>query len=110
MRGVLKEEKDYSTDHIKLYCKRTEMQLWVIGDVDGFVVTQINIFPLRKVLVAMFAGGKDGKVDWIEVMEELKELAKAKDCEAVRIYGRRGWVRKFKPKRDMAFFDTEVEQ
>jgi len=110
MRGVLKEEKDYSTDHIKYFCKQTRMQLWLIGNVDGFVITEISIYPMRKVLVASFGGGKDGKVDWLDVMEDLKKLADAKGCETVRIYGRKGWIKKFKPKKDMAFFDIEVDQ
>jgi len=108
MRGVLKEEPDYSHDHIKYYCKQAKMQLWVTQNIDGFVVTEIQIYPLRKVLVAMFAGGKDGKVNWIEVMEDLKKFAKDTGCASVRIYGRRGWVKKFKPQKEMSFFDTEV--
>jgi len=68
------------------------MQLWPCAK--GCLVTEIVVFPKRKIL-NVFLGG--GDLDELAGMhEEIIEWAKSKGCDGASINGRPGWVRAFK--------------
>ena len=91
---------EYSITDIKSACKSKDMQLWAeIGkEVEGALVTKINNYPQKKVLVMMLAGGKVFADNNFKIIEESEELltrfAKEKGCEYIQLFGRRGWVKK----------------
>lgn len=68
-------------------------QLWIIGDFQGAVVTNIDVRPLERILWVRFMAGdhmNDWLDDWIRVQEE---YARLNGCAAVEFSGRKGWNR-----------------
>jgi hypothetical protein len=91
---------EYSIGDIKKACLTRDMQLWVeIGkEVEGALITKINNYPQKKVLVMMLAGGKVFADNNFKIIEESEELltrfAKEKGCTYIQLFGRRGWIKK----------------
>lgn len=100
---------DYSVDDILDECREGRMQLWVVDDRDsliGALVTQIHRYPQRQVATVLLYGAEDHTIDaWLDHFETIKAWAKANDCGAVRITGRRGWAKVLNPD----VIRTEVE-
>jgi hypothetical protein len=76
---------------------RREMQLWVARRDDAVVaalVTEIVVYPRRKVCRFVLMGGKDGERDaWLPWLPVLETWARAEGCDLVEIYGRPAWAR-----------------
>ena len=66
-----------------------EYQLW--PGPDAAVVTQIAVYPQRKVLLFFLAGGNLNTLTGME--RDIAERAKAAGITQVEIVGRRGWLR-----------------
>ena len=88
---VVKPNTGYSLDSVLTALQLADMQLWVVGDFKGVVVTQIMVRPLHSVLWVQFIAGdhmKDWLGDWITVQEE---FARHHGCAAIEFSGRKGW-------------------
>jgi 8-oxo-dGTP pyrophosphatase MutT (NUDIX family) len=91
LRRAVRPETGYTLDAVLTELQTGHMQLWVINDFQGVVVTQIKVLPLHKVLWVMFLAGDhmdDWLDDWIQVQEE---YARFNNCVAVEFSGRKGW-------------------
>jgi hypothetical protein len=69
--------------------------LWVAWNDSGVkaaAVTQIAIANGDKYCTICACGGRDSK-EWLPLIRGLEVYAKQEMCRAMRIYGRRGWMR-----------------
>ena len=67
------------------------MQLWV-GE-SGCAVTEILVYPNKKILHVFLAGGKKGHgIDQImDMHDSAVEFAKRENCQGMTVSGRAGW-------------------
>lgn len=70
------------------------MQLWPAPD--ACAVTEIIVFPRKKVLHVFLAGGKMETI--VDMNDSAVEWAKSLGCEGMSIAGRKGWVKVLKKK------------
>ena len=68
-----------------------DMHLW--AGKDSAIITQIVIFPRRKVLHVPFAGGNLAEIE--EMSPFIIDFAKRLGCDMISIAGRKGWERTF---------------
>ena len=78
-------------------CEAGKAGLWLVIDGDrrcrGFGVTAIETWPDRsKVGVVVMSGGVTGR-QWIPLIHDLEEWARAHGARAMIVRGRRGWLR-----------------
>ncbi|MCP5012287.1 MAG: hypothetical protein GY942_20100 [Aestuariibacter sp.] len=102
---------DYDPEDLKELCKRREMQCWVACDkaISAVCLTRILIFPKRKVFSLFLCGAEDNSFnDWWHFHETLKAYGKEKGCSAIRLGGRRGWIRKFGAKSATTLFTVGI--
>lgn len=69
--------------------------LWVVfygKEVEGAFTTQVSTYHRRKVCAVPFVAGKNLR-EWIESYELIKDWARARGCDAVEGYARKGWFR-----------------
>jgi hypothetical protein len=104
--------KDIHPEDVLEAIKESDMQCWVEhddGEIIGAVITQVLVYPQRKVLGVPFAGAVNGTMpEWVGHFEILKEFAKAQDCGAVRVWGRKGWEKVLNPDESRVEIDIEV--
>jgi len=67
------------------------MQLW--SGASGCAVTEILVYPNKKILHVFLAGGKMGHgIDQIiDMHDSAVEFAKRNDCQGMTVSGRAGW-------------------
>ena len=65
------------------------MQLW--SGEHGCAVTEITVYPKRKILHVFLAGGKMDQI--LDFEESAEQFAKMNDCTAMTLAGRKGWSR-----------------
>jgi len=67
------------------------MQLW--SGANGCAVTEILVYPNKKILHVFLAGGKKGHgIDQImDMHDSAVEFAKRNDCQGMTVSGRAGW-------------------
>ena len=65
------------------------MQLWF--NEKACAITEIVVYPNKKVFHVFLAGGKMEKV--LELHDNSLEWAKAQGCEGMTLSGRKGWQR-----------------
>lgn len=82
---------------------RGDAQLWT--DAEAAVVTEIVIYPRRKVLRAWLAGGAYEGIRRIE--DQVVPWAKEYGCQEIQIVGRLGWRRRLKDYRESAVTMTK---
>src|SRR5678816_599502 len=79
----------YSCEKVFTFLTNKQMQLWVgyndEGKIQGFAITEIVLYPDKKVLIIMFASGTDVD-EWIGYLEDLQRFADDCDCKSVEIY------------------------
>jgi hypothetical protein len=71
--------------------------LWLAWDpgaarITAAAVTELHATEWRKVCVLVACGGA-GVDRWIALLEGIEAYARAAGCSAVRIMGRKGWIR-----------------
>lgn len=66
--------------------------VWNDPDIDGCAVTQLGRTEKSKVCTIVACGGEDAR-HWVSLIRKIEEYAKAEGCDAVRILGRKGWLR-----------------
>lgn len=75
-----------------------DYQLWVAFDeavIKGAVVTNVMVYPKRKLLCMSFCGGYDLK-EWKEPMLSLlQRYAKDMGCDGIEATARAGWAKIF---------------
>ena len=84
-----------------------KMQLWPAKD--SCLVTEITVFPRKKVLHVFLGGGDLDEI--IGMHESVVQWAKAQGCESLTLSGRKGWTRAledldWKPK--MVFMERSI--
>lgn len=68
-----------------------KMQLWVIGNFQGVVVTEIQDRPSERILFTLYLAGENMK-EWLDDWCDLQdEYARHNGCAAVEFNGRKGW-------------------
>lgn len=90
-KRVVKPETGWSLRSLLTALQMGQFQLWVIGDFQAVVVTQVQDRPEQRVLWVQFIVGDDMQEwldDWITVQEA---FAREHDCAAVEFSGRKGW-------------------
>ena len=65
------------------------MQLWA-GE-EGCAVTEITVYPKRKILHVFLAGGKMQQI--LDFEESAEQFAKLNGCNALSLAGRKGWLK-----------------
>lgn len=91
LKRVVKPDTGYTIESVLTALQLAKMQLWVIGDFQGIVVTQIEDRPAQRVLFTLFIAG-DNMAEWIDNCGEvLADYARGNDCAAIEFSGRKGW-------------------
>jgi len=75
-----------------------EMQLWVaVGDGEcvAAMVTQIIIYPRKKIMRVIAIGGRDMKI-WMKNIDMLENFALAMGCTELEAWTKRGFLRVLK--------------
>jgi hypothetical protein len=89
----------YTASNIYDMVKEDDYQLWVAFDGEVFkaaVVTNIMVYPQKKMLGMQFCGGEDMS-SWINPMLALlKKFAKDMGCDGLESTARPGWAKIFK--------------
>jgi hypothetical protein len=75
-----------------------QIGLWVVvekesGDIHGYLMTRIDIYPQAKHLVCCNIGGKDGVFDVVVdlAFETIERFAKDAGCDGIEWQGRAAW-------------------
>lgn len=88
-------ERDHgrtSPETVKADLEAETALLWVSPDLSAVAVTTTETHPTGlKSLVIRYAAGNGG--DFNRKMVDFEEYARALGCDAIEIYGRRGWLR-----------------
>ena len=88
----------YTLDNIRTAITDYEHDLWVAfedSEIKGAVVTNILIYPQKKVLSMTFCGGVNLS-EWKDPMLDiLRRYAKDRGCDAIEATARRGWAKIF---------------
>ena len=86
-------DSGYSVEDVLHALQGSDMQLWVAGEYEGAVVTQIIKFPQFKTC-RVFAAGGGGMEVWMDEMEDrIETWARELGCKYLTGGGRRGWMR-----------------
>ena len=94
--------------------KTQDMQLWVIAEsaILGAMVTEILIYPNRKILRVVTLGG-EGWDNWgSDIVETLDSYAKYVGATGIEFVGRKGWSKKLAQhgySTRCAYFQKELE-
>ena len=83
------------------------MQLWPTEK--GCLVTEILVYPRKKVLHIFLAGGELGQLT--DMHEHVIKWAKQQECSALTLSGRRGWskaLEKFGWKLQLVHLSKEI--
>lgn len=113
-KPLIRMEMTKDFDVSDLYREITEqnMQCWLVIREDriiGVCLTQILIYPRRKVLGIPFLGMEPHSIhQWLGHLEVLKSFARYHGCSAIRGWGRKGWVKILKPDIVRVEFDLGV--
>jgi len=93
LERVVTEDTGHTTGTVLKTLLSGLAQLWVIGDFEALMITEVLQRPLHRVLWVRYTAGDnmdDWIDDWITVAEE---YAKESGCAAVEFCGRNGWNR-----------------
>lgn len=73
-----------------------EFLLWggLTGDkLHSIAIINLLYFPRKKILNIMVSACDNVEVFLGEFMHQLQEFAKENECEAIRVHGRKGWMK-----------------
>jgi hypothetical protein len=88
---VVKPDTGYTLQSVLNSLQLAKMQLWVVNDFQGVIVTQIEDRPAQRILYTLFLAG-DNMSEWIDGWCEVQdEYARHNGCAAVEFNGRKGW-------------------
>ena len=89
----VRDNSGYSIMDLLTELQFGRMQLWIIGDFQGAIVTQIKTPPTGAVLWVQYMAGdhmNEWLDDWIAAQEA---FARDQGCVAIEFAGRKGWNR-----------------
>lgn len=69
--------------------------VWKAPEILGATVTQIVMTQRSKICVIAACGGENMRL-WLPLVEKIENYARNEGCDAVRILGRKGWMRMLK--------------
>jgi len=72
--------------------------VWNAPEIQGAAVTQIVTTQNSRVCVIVACGGENMRL-WLPLVERIENYARDEGCDAVRILGRKGWMRVLKDYR-----------
>lgn len=81
-----------SVEHDVLEGKALLWLAWIWPNIAGTVVTKISRSEKSKVCTIIACGGED-VMEWLFLLEDIENYARAEGCDVVRIFGRKGWMR-----------------
>lgn len=95
------KNKEFSSDSIREFLESGDMQLWAWmndGEIDAIGVSEIVIYPNRKLLSVPFAAANKMTIEeWFEKsIDVLEHFAKHHGCSGLKGYGRKGWLKHFR--------------
>ncbi len=97
-RAIDLSDRKYTVDSIYKRLVKGDFQLWIVL-VDEVMmmagVTQIIIYPAKKVCTIMFLGGKNILL-WNDTYAIFEAWARNLGCDSIEIWGRQGWQRMMK--------------
>jgi hypothetical protein len=91
LRRVVTPDTGQTLQSVLTSLLMAKMQLWVIGNFQGVVITEIQDRPAERVLFTLYLAGEDMKAwldDWCDLQDE---YARHNGCAAVEFNGRKGW-------------------
>lgn len=89
----------YTSDDIYDSVKEHDYQLWAAfedGNFKGAVVTNVIVYPKRKLLAMQFCGGIELKEWKVPMLALLQRFARDMGCDGIESTGRPGWSKVFK--------------
>lgn len=89
-QGLDRSLGQYAPEDVLARLLRGEFQLWLHPL--GIVVTTISVFPQGKVCTILLCAGEQIH-KWLPELDTIKAWARAHDCKALKLHGRRGWKR-----------------
>jgi hypothetical protein len=72
-----------------------DRQLWLCvsrGQIVGACISRVVEYPQSRAVLVTTLGGCGG--DWVQMLEDVEQFARASGCARVEVQGRYGWVRK----------------
>lgn len=69
--------------------------VWIAAnstEIKAAAATALQRIGEHKICILVACGGHDMQ-DWLPLMQQIEEYAKAEGCKSMRIYGREGWLR-----------------
>lgn len=91
LQRVVTRETGHTLQSVLTALQMARMQLWIIGNYQGAVVTEIQDRPAERVLFTLYLVGEDMKA-WIDEWCDLQDqYAQHNGCAAVEFNGRKGW-------------------
>jgi len=97
--AVDRSQGRYTLDSVLEAIENRKMQLWFVP-AKCSCVTQITNYPNKQICTLMFCGGHDMD-EWVHHLETIEDWARSEGCDAMEIYGRKGWAR-------VLGYDTEM--
>jgi hypothetical protein len=79
-----------------------DLHLWPAKD--AAVITQITVYPRKKVIHCFLAGGNMETI--IELEKDVVRWGKSQGCQAITLVGRPGWAKSFL--NDIGYHSTHV--
>jgi hypothetical protein len=99
--GVRRMRECYDANHIYYWVKLGTQQLWVAsenGRLLAACVSEIHKHPTGKLSFhIILAGGRDVRKWGLLAFDRWVEYAHLYGCTTIRVIGRKGWLRYFKP-------------
>jgi len=87
----------YEPEDVGILCARGHMQLWIAGRGDdqviGAMVTEIAVYPRKRVARTVFAGGTDLRRWYRLASDAVEAWGRSWGCQGLEACGRRGWGR-----------------
>jgi hypothetical protein len=88
---VVRPQTGYTLQSVLVDLQMAKSQLWIIGNFQTVVVTEIQQRPAERVLWVRFIAGS-GMDEWLDDWVMVQEAyAQGNDCTAVEFSGRKGW-------------------
>ncbi len=94
-RAIKRSDGAMTEEHVIKCLLNRDMQLWTAwdnGELEAAAVTQIIVYPGRKVAGIPLIGGRK-RNDWLVFQPLFEEWARANGCDALEGYARPGWLR-----------------
>lgn len=94
---------EFTIDDLYKEVKSKQGLLWMgFSDsqgVYGSAITEVILYPKKKVFLIKYLGAKPGAMAHImdTAMETFRKLAVDWECDVVQLHGRKGWIAALKP-------------